>query len=589
MTDKTTRPGLTSDIAPQDPARPKVGGRTRPVAKKTPTQKPIKPTDQTQGGATTASAAPSPTAPPVAATLPQTGMPKVALIGRPNVGKSTLFNRLVGQRRAIVHARPGVTRDRLEAVAKLLGGDVIITDTAGLGEGDDPLSPMGRAQTMQGIKEAAMVLLVVDGRLGVTPADEEVARLVRKHNKPTLLLVNKSEGQMAANLQAGLAKLGFGEPLLVSAEHGQGLHQLSQRVRDTLGLMDERELLKQRLAAEDLAAAQLAEMKEQARKLAEQQDAEQAEELDNDDAAGELDQSAPMTGAGAKSTKAAGKSAGQNTVQPAVLGAPQRPLKLAIIGRPNVGKSTLINALLGQDRLSVSPIAGTTRDAIALAWQWHGRPIELVDTAGLRRKTRVEDAVEYMAVGATLNAIAMAEVVVLLFDATTGLDRQDLQIARHVVEEGRVLVIAANKWDLVDTPKEVREDLRWRLDTSFAQLDLPLLTISAAYHKNFDQIFKLVVELYDSWNLRLPTPALNRWLRAAIERQTPPYVEGRPLKFRYITQQSARPPQFLLFSNRMVEMPPAYQRYLTNSLRAHFKLAPVPIRWQLRTNDNPYD
>lgn len=527
--------------------------------------------------------------PPVAATLPQVGMPKVALIGRPNVGKSTLFNRLVGQRRAIVHARPGVTRDRLEAVAKLLGGDVIITDTAGLGEGDDPLSPMGRAQTMQGIKEAAMVLLVVDGRLGVTPADEEVARLVRKHNKPTLLLVNKSEGQMAANLQAGLAKLGFGEPLLVSAEHGQGLHQLSQRVRDTLGLMDEQELLKQRLAAEDLAAAQLAELKEQARKLAEQQDAEQAEELDNDDAAGELDQSAPMTGAGAKSTKAAGKSAGQNAVQPAVLGAPQRPLKLAIIGRPNVGKSTLINALLGQDRLSVSPIAGTTRDAIALAWQWHGRPIELVDTAGLRRKTRVEDAVEYMAVGATLNAIAMAEVVVLLFDATTGLDRQDLQIARHVVEEGRVLVIAANKWDLVDTPKEVREDLRWRLDTSFAQLDLPLLTISAAYHKNFDQIFKLVVELYDSWNLRLPTPALNRWLRAAIERQTPPYVEGRPLKFRYITQQSARPPQFLLFSNRMVEMPPAYQRYLTNSLRAHFKLAPVPIRWQLRTNDNPYD
>ncbi len=539
----------------------------------------------------------TPAAPPVAATLPQVGMPKVALIGRPNVGKSTLFNRLVGQRRAIVHARPGVTRDRLEAVAKLLGGDVIITDTAGLGEGDDPLSPMGRAQTMQGIKEAAMVLLVVDGRLGVTPADEEVARLVRKHNKPTLLLVNKSEGQMAANLQVGLAKLGFGEPLLVSAEHGQGLHQLSQRVRDTLGLMDERELLKQRLAAEDLAAAQLAEMKEQARKLAEQQDAEQqdaeqAEELDNDDAAGELDQSARMTGAAAKSTKstkAAGKSAGQNAVQPVVLGAPQRPLKLAIIGRPNVGKSTLINALLGQDRLSVSPIAGTTRDAIALAWQWHGRPIELVDTAGLRRKTRVEDAVEYMAVGATLNAIAMAEVVVLLFDATTGLDRQDLQIARHVVEEGRVLVIAANKWDLVDTPKEVREDLRWRLDTSFAQLDLPLLTISAAYHKNFDQIFKLVVELYDSWNLRLPTPALNRWLRAAIERQTPPYVEGRPLKFRYITQQSARPPQFLLFSNRMVEMPPAYQRYLTNSLRAHFKLAPVPIRWQLRTNDNPYD
>ncbi|MCA3248799.1 MAG: ribosome biogenesis GTPase Der [Rhodospirillaceae bacterium] len=534
----------------------------------------------------------TPAAPPVAATLPQAGMPKVALIGRPNVGKSTLFNRLVGQRRAIVHARPGVTRDRLEAVAKLLGGDVIITDTAGLGEGDDPLSPMGRAQTMQGIKEAAMVLLVVDGRLGVTPADEEVARLVRKHNKPTLLLVNKSEGQMAANLQAGLAKLGFGEPLLVSAEHGQGLHQLSQRVRDTLGLMDERELLKQRLAAEDLAAAQLAELKEQARKLAEQQDAEQAEELDNDDAAGELDQSAPMTGAAAKSTKstkAAGKSAGQNAVQPVVLGAPQRPLKLAIIGRPNVGKSTLINALLGQDRLSVSPIAGTTRDAIALAWQWHGRPIELVDTAGLRRKTRVEDAVEYMAVGATLNAIAMAEVVVLLFDATTGLDRQDLQIARHVVEEGRVLVIAANKWDLIENPKEVREDLRWRLDTSFAQLDLPLLTISAAYHKNFDQIFKLVVELYDSWNLRLPTPALNRWLRAAIERQTPPYVEGRPLKFRYITQQSARPPQFLLFSNRMVEMPPAYQRYLTNSLRAHFKLAPVPIRWQLRTNDNPYD
>ena len=534
-----------------------------------------------------------PAATPVAAALPQAGMPKVALIGRPNVGKSTLFNRLVGQRRAIVHARPGVTRDRLEAVAKLLGGDVIITDTAGLGEGDDPLSPMGRAQTMQGIKEAAMVLLVVDGRLGVTPADEEVARLVRKHNKPTLLLVNKSEGQMAANLQVGLSKLGFGEPLLVSAEHGQGLHQLSQRVRDTLGLMDEGELLKQRLAAEDLAAAQLAELKEQARKLAEQQDAEQADELDNDDAAGEWDQSAPMTGAGAKSTKGAAKSAGQNTVQPAVQSvasmAPQRPLKLAIIGRPNVGKSTLINALLGQDRLSVSPIAGTTRDAIALAWQWHGRPIELVDTAGLRRKTRVEDAVEYMAVGATLNAIAMAEVVVLLFDATTGLDRQDLQIARHVVEEGRVLVIAANKWDLIENPKEVREDLRWRLDTSFAQLDLPLLTISAAYHKNFDQIFKLVVQLYDSWNLRLPTPALNRWLRAAIERQTPPYVEGRPLKFRYITQQSARPPQFLLFSNRMVEMPPAYQRYLTNSLRAHFKLAPVPIRWQLRTNDNPYD
>lgn len=463
-------------------------------------------------------------------------LPKVALIGRPNVGKSTLFNRLVGQRRAIVHARPGVTRDRLEAVSRVLGGDVVITDTAGLGEEVDPLSPLGRAQTLAAMAEAAMVLLVIDGRLGVTPADEGVARLVRKQNKPMALLVNKAEGQLNPNLDAGLAKLGFAEPLLVSAEHGQGFHQLTQLVREMLKLPN----------LQTAAAAAL-----------------QAEAFEQDEEA---------------------------VAPPEMV----RPLKLAIVGRPNVGKSTLVNTLLGKERLSVSPIAGTTRDAVTLSWAWFDkkadiyRPIDLVDTAGLRRKTKVEDVVEYMSVGATLNAIAMAEVVILLIDATQGLDRQDLQIARHVAEEGRVLVIAANKWDLVEDPKAVREELEYRLDSSFAQLRLPLITISAATSKNFDPLLRLVFQLYDSWNQRLPTPALNRRLRAAVARQSPPYVDGKPLKLRYMTQQSTRPPQFLLFSNRNVEIPATYQRYLTNSLRTYFKLAPVVVRWQVRTGDNPY-
>ncbi|WP_164156217.1 ribosome biogenesis GTPase Der [Sandarakinorhabdus rubra] len=458
--------------------------------------------------------------------------PRVAILGRPNVGKSTLFNRLVGRRLALVDDQPGVTRDRREGAARLFDLDFVAVDTAGFEDGnDESLSGRMRAQTEAAATAATVALLVYDARAGVTPLDRHFATWLRRRGVPLVLVANKAEGlQAETGLNEG-HELGLGEPVGLSAEHGLGLADLYQA-------------LKPHLEPETAAA----------------EDADIVPETGPD--SGPDEEAVP---------------------------APEGPLKLAIVGRPNAGKSTLINRLLGEQRLVTGPEAGITRDAIAIEWEWQGRPVRLVDTAGLRKRAKVVEKVEKLAAADSKLAIDFAEVVVLLLDSTLGLEAQDLRIADQVLSEGRALIIALNKWDAAHDQSRLFQGVRKALDDGLSQVrNVPLLTCSGATGKGLDALIEVAFETRARWSRRVGTAALNRWFEAALERNPPPAPKGSRIKLRYVTQVATRPPSFVVFGNRTDALPASWQRYLANSLAEDLDFRGLPIRLSFRGGKNPF-
>jgi GTP-binding protein len=445
-------------------------------------------------------------------------LPTVAIVGRPNVGKSTLFNRLVGKKLALVDDRPGVTRDRREGEAKLLGLEFRVMDTAGY-EDEDPHTLPGRMrqQTEAAVKASDVALFLIDGREGLTPLDEEIARWLRAGETPVIVAANKAEGNAGESGRLEAFALGLGEPIAISAEHGEGVVDLFESLRP----------------------------------FVERDEDEIDEEVDEDD--------------------------------------PARPLKLAIVGRPNAGKSTLVNRMLGEERMITGPEAGITRDSITLDWEWQGRPVRLVDTAGLRKRAKIEDKLEKLSGADARRSIEHAEVVVLLLDATRGLEAQDLRIADLVVEEGRALVIALNKWDVAEHASSLFNGVKAALEEGLSQLKgVPVLAISAKTGKAVDDVLKVAFELRESWSRRISTGELNRWFEDAVDANPPPAPSGRRIKLRYITQVKSRPPTFVVFGTRVDQLPDSYRRYLLNSMRRDLKLGPVPMRLTFRAPKNPY-
>jgi len=452
-------------------------------------------------------------------------LPQVVIIGRPNVGKSTLFNRLVGKKLALVDDQPGVTRDRRFGEAGLLGLEFQAVDTAGWEDEDaETLPGRMRAQTEVSLKGADAALFVIDGRAGLTPLDEEIARWLREQEVPVVLVANKCEGNAG---EAGILEsysLGLGEPVPLSAEHGEGVADLYEALIPLIA---------------------------------------DKQPVDDDTEHEESD--------------------------------PSRPLQLAIVGRPNAGKSTLINHLLGEDRLLTGPEAGITRDSIAVPWIWtdpatgEQRPIKLIDTAGMRKKAKVDDKLEKLAVLDARRAVDFAEVVVLLLDATRGLEVQDLKIANLVLEEGRALMLAINKWDVAEEASALFNGVRAALDEGLAQLKgVPLLAVSARTGKGLDQLLAAAFEIREQWSRRVPTAALNRWFDKAMEANPPPAPGGRRIKLRYITQNTTRPPSFVVFGTRLDDLPASYERYLVNGIRKDLGFGAVPVRLNLRSPKNPY-
>ena len=468
----------------------------------------------------------------------------LAIVGRPNVGKSTLFNRLVGRKLALVDDQPGVTRDRRFGDAKLGDLRFQIIDTAGFEEGKSgSLEARMRAQTEAAIAEADMVLMLTDARVGILPEDELFARLLRKADVPVMLAANKAEGRAA---DAGLNeayKLGLGDPIALSAEHGNGTDELYTQIRDA------------QMAYEETHGG----------------DWNKAFEEEENDA--DFDPDQPFEDD------------------------PDKPLRVAILGRPNAGKSTLINYLLNDDRLLTGPEAGITRDSISVNWTWAddaapngARPFTLWDTAGVRRKARVTEKLEKLSVADGLRAVKFAEVVVLLIDATSPFDKQDIQLADLVEREGRALVIAINKWDLKLDRKEVRQTVNDALLRTLPRLrGVPVIMLSAQTGKGVEKLMPAVQRQYELWNARIGTAKLNRWLGEVIDRHPPPADKGRPVRLRYITQAKSRPPTFVSFSSRGHAVPESYQRYLANSLRETFALDGIPLRIFIRKGKNPYE
>ncbi len=449
-------------------------------------------------------------------------LPTVAIVGRPNVGKSTLFNRLVGRRLALVDDRPGVTRDRREGEATLLGSEFRVIDTAGY-EDEDPETLPGRmrAQTIAAVQEADVALFIIDARAGVTPLDEEIARWLRSETTPVILAGNKAEGRAGESGILEAYALGFDEPIAMSAEHGEGVVDLFEHLQPYIDRDVERE-----------------------------------------DDAGEQERG---------------------------------PLKLAIVGRPNAGKSTLINRILQQERLITGPEAGITRDSIAIDWEWQAptgdkRPVRLIDTAGMRKKARVQDKLEKLSVADARRAVDFAEVVVLLLDATLGLEAQDLRIADNVLQEGRALIVAINKWDVAENPSGLFQGIRTALDEGLAQArGLPLLAVSAVTGKGIDQLLAAAFDIREVWSRRVSTGELNRWFEQALENNPPPAPGGKRIKLRYITQVNTRPPSFVIFGTRLDQLPESYKRYLVNGMRRELGFGAVPVRLQTRSPKNPFN
>ncbi|QDH34070.1 ribosome biogenesis GTPase Der [Porphyrobacter sp. YT40] len=467
--------------------------------------------------------------------MPLPKKPEVVIIGRPNVGKSTLFNRLVGKKLALVDDQPGVTRDRRMGDAVIAGLHFTIVDTAGW-EDEDELSLPGRMrkQTEASLAGADAAVFVIDARAGLTPLDEEIARYLREQEVPVVVVANKAEGKAGESGAMEAYALGLGEPLAMSAEHGEGIADLFGGLWPIIGAKAE-----EWEEANDVERAEYAAMDEEDR--------------------------------------------------------PSGPLKLAIVGRPNAGKSTLINRLLGEDRLLTGPEAGITRDSIAIDWEWtdpksgETREIRLIDTAGMRKKKNVTEKLEKLSVADARRAVDFAEVVVLLLDATQGLEHQDLKIASLVLEEGRALMIAINKWDVAEDASKLFNGIRAALDDGLAQVrGLPLFAVSARTGKGLDQMLGAAFELREAWSKRVPTSALNRWFDDAMEANPPPAPGGKRIKLRYITQAGTRPPRFVIFGSRLDLLPKSYERYLVNGIRAKLGFDAVPVRVTLKTNKNPY-
>ncbi|MFY0610117.1 MAG: ribosome biogenesis GTPase Der [Hyphomicrobiaceae bacterium] len=451
-------------------------------------------------------------------------LPVVAIIGRPNVGKSTLFNRLTGRRSALVSDMPGLTRDRRDEVCELFDIPVRLLDTAGLEEAPHGSIPSRmREQSEQAVRDADLILFVIDARDGVTPADEKFADIVRKAGRPTILVANKCEGRQGDDGFYEAFSIGLGQPIAISAEHGEGIGELEREVLAGLGL--------------------------------------EITNLQDDDGEPDSDGAAEAL----------------------------RPIRVAIVGRPNAGKSTLVNALLGEDRMITGPEPGLTRDSIETDFDWNGRAMRIVDTAGLRRKSRITEKAEKLSVSDTVRALRFAEVVVVMIDAERPFEHQDLTIASMVADEGRAIVIAINKWDLVTEKQSQMKVLRDIVGRKLAQVPgVQVVMVSALAERGMDKLMAAIMSAHGIWNKRVATASLNEWLRSAVDRHPPPAVRGRRIRIRYITQPSSRPPTFIAFTSRPADLPTSYVRYLLNGLRDTFDLPGTPIRLNLRKSDNPF-
>ena len=447
--------------------------------------------------------------------------PTIAIIGRPNVGKSTLFNRLTKTREALVSDLPGLTRDRREGAAEFGPHNVKIVDTAGLEEAaSGSIADRMRKQTEAAIVTADLILFVIDAKAGVTNSDKVFARVARSSGQPVVLVANKSEGKAGRDGFYEAFELGFGEPVPISAEHGEGIGDLMIDALAALG-------------------------------------------LNATDESGEVDET---------------------------IDKPERPIRIAIVGRPNAGKSTLVNSILGEDRMITGPEPGLTRDSVSTDFVWGGRLVRLFDTAGLRKRARITETAEKLSASDAIRAIRFAEVVVLLIDAERPLEHQDLTIGELVTQEGRAFVVAINKWDLIEDKQQMLRTIKERVGNSLAQVqDVPVVTLSALSERGIDKLRDAVLKAWTVRNQRVPTPALNRWLMEATSRHAPPAASGRPIRLRFITQPSTRPPTFVVFCSKPDDLPKSYIRYLTNSLRQAFDLPGVPLRLNLRKGNNPYD
>lgn len=448
-------------------------------------------------------------------------LPVISIIGRPNVGKSTLFNRLVGKRVAIVDNTPGVTRDRKEAKTELGDLNFKLIDTAGLEEvRKQNLQMKMMQQTEKAVEDSDLILLVLDGQAGVMPHDVYFANWIRKQKKPVLLLINKCEGKGVLANAAEAYELGLGDPIMISAEHGEGIGLLYEAIK---------------------------------------------EHLNSPENAGETKDSAAES-------------------------PDEEELCVAIVGRPNVGKSTLLNRLLGEERSITGEMSGITRDSIETEMEYKGRKIKVIDTAGIRKRSKIIDKIEKMSVSESMKQVDFAHVVILLLDSTLGLEAQDLKIASAVIEEGRCLIIAANKWDIVDDSGSTTESIEYRLEKSLPQAKgIPVVKISALKGANLDKLMGCVLTVYDEWNTRISTGQINKWLEYMEENHTPPMIKNKRVKLRYMTQVGIRPPRFALFTNMVKDFPESYLRYLVNGLRKDFDLYGTPIRIFPRKSENPYN